>query len=319
VALSTADLRAVKYLPALLPDATVIGSIGSNTTATLFRYGNLKSTGRLISLRSLQFSQSATATAGLVLSLQADRYGSQLTPIASTLAFTSTNPSTAWDLKAGQNLLQALVINAGTSALTNVGANWSIAVEAPSVAVKTVFGDLVGQGLTAREQQLAQQYGLTGPSPRGVLPRTLHWIVENEYRTQIVDAVVIGQALTSLPAGTEVLMGQEAARSGEMLVIRSLWSTQGSGTDGLTMVVQVDDNKEFLEINAYGLGVALPAPAFIQAEQQVAIYALANSTVSNVVMGAEVWHVRLTDEIRYRLGNLDVPQQVKDKIDAGVL
>ena len=172
--------------------------------------------------------------------------------------------------------------------------------------------------LTGAEQQLAAQAGLTGSTPRGVLPRTFEWVVHNEFESQVTDSAVIGQALPTLVAGTPVLMAQDSAHGDEALVIRSLYTTQGTGSDGLTMIVQVDDDDAFLQTPAYGLGVALPVEVFILASQQVSIYAVSTTSTNDVAMSAEIWHVRLTPEIRYRLGQ-SVASSVSQKIQVGVL
>lgn len=316
MALSTAFFRALKYLPALLPDATTFPTLATNTTPqTLFSYGNLRSTGRLVTLRSLQFQQSATDVAAALLIAQADSYSTPSVPVASILPQIAVRPDRPWRLPAAANRLQALIANPG-SQLTNFAVNWTVLVEEPSIATKLKFPRAFG--VTASEQQLAAQAGLTGSTPRGVLPRTFEWVVHNEFETQVTDSAVIGQALPTLVPGTPVLMAQDSAHGDEALVIRSLYTTPGTGSDGLTMIVQADDNDDFLQIPAYGLGIALPVETFIIASQQVAIYAVSTSSTNNVAMSAEIWHVRLTPEIQYRLGQAVSPS-VAQKLQVGVL
>lgn len=316
MALSTAFFKALKYLPALVPDALMLPSVASNTTPqTLFSYGNLRSTGRLVTLHSLQFQQSATDVGASAIVAQADTYSTPLVPVAAILPQVAVRPGRPYRLPAAANRLQVLLSNPG-SALTNFGVNWTVLVEQPNIAQKIKFPQ--DFSLTAQERQLAAQAGLTGQTPRGVLPRSFEWVVENEFRNQVTDSAVIGLAVPTLQPGVPVQMAQDAAHGQEILVIRSLYTTPGTGSDGLTMTVQVDDNDAFLQIPAYGLGIALPVEVFIIAEQQVTITASCTTATNDIAMSAEIWHVRLTPEIQYRLGQA-VPASVSQKIEAGVL
>lgn len=318
MALSTSQFSALRYLPALLPDALTIPTLGTSGTPTnLFSYGNLKATKRLVSLRSLQFPQSSTDVGTQTLLIAtADRYSTGPVSLLSTLPMSSVRAEGVWNLPAASNLLQVQVQNPGAD-LSNFAANWSILVEEPAIAQKLKFPQSFT--LTAAEQQLASKMGVTGGSPRGVLPRSFDWILENEFKNQVADRAVIGQyQATVYASGQPTLMGIDTAKGNEVLAIRSLYTSQGSGSDGLTLLVQVDDNDAFLTINAYGGGVALPMPCFILAEQQVAIYALSSSNASDVAMSMEVWHMRQTPEIMARMGEA-VSSTLAEKIQAGIL
>lgn len=314
--ISAGLLEKLKFLPAILPDGTTLASLASGAGATpLATYGNLQESGLLTSLRDLQVYRAQTP--GVTVSVQADNYS---TPQIDSLALSLVDPRLD-SHRAGADLsaAQSLAVNA-----TNVtGApvplfwgNWTLAAERPSIAQKLKYPEFFT--LTGDEQKLAAQMGLTGQNPRGVLPRTLAWIIENEYKTQIVDAVTLAQTLPVGATSAATLFIQEARRANEMLVLAGLAITAGSGADGLSLWIGVDTKNTFLQVPAYALGSGKPLRTFIQAGQQLKIQAASTSAIAAVSIAATIWHVRLTDEIRVRMGSL-TSGPVFDKIQAGVL
>ena len=314
--ISAGLIEKLKFLPAILPDGTTVPSLASGAGATpLATYGNLQESGLLTSLRDLQVYRAATP--GVTVSIQADNYS---TPQIDSLALSLIDPRLD-SHREGANLAgaQSLAVNAANATGSPVPlfwANWTLAAERPSIAQKIKFPEFFT--LSPEEQQLAAQAGLTGPNPRGVLPRTLSWIIENEYKTQIVDAVTLAQTLPVGATAAATLFIQEARRANEMLVLAGLAITAGSGADGLAIWIGVDTSDTFLQIPAYALGSGKPLRTFIQAGQQIKIQAASTTPIAAVSIAATIWHVRLTDEIRVRMGQVK-SGAVYDKIQSGVI
>lgn len=300
----------LRYLPVLIPDGTTISSLAvGGPPVPAFSYGSLNGD-RLVSLRGLQHP----ATAGVNLTVQADTYTSKPTDSVASALWAAFDPLAdhVWDTGAW-NRLQ---INAQNGSLNAVADYWlaaNLLVESPSLAQKAKWG----QTLTAAEQTLADKAGLLGPHPRGVLPRTFEWVRLNEYQNQIVAATPAGQTLAvSTTAPTTFV--QDNATGQEMLVLAGLATTPGSGTDGLTIIVSLDNGELSLQWPAFPLGTGHPMPMFLQAAKNIEVQALATSAGVTASINALIWHVRLTDEIRVRLGQI-TSGSAFDKITSGVL
>jgi hypothetical protein len=317
VALSTGFFRSeVKHFPALLPDATVYASL-ANATANqqVFQYGPMAATNRLLTLRSLQ----TQSVAGVSLAITADGYNSgQVDSAAAALLAPFDGLEDALHSDTAPNTMRLQVSNASGSAAANYWLNWSVLCEKPSLAQRLKFRGSSMPALTPADEALARKLGLLGTSPRGLVPRTFEWIRDNEFRTQIVTANPVGQT-QAIAANTEVTFFTENARSDEVLALVLLMGSPGSGSDGLTTTVQVDGDQSFLTLANYPAFSGKPLPMFILAEQQIIVTATATSTLAAASLVGLVWHIRKTDEIRYRMGDQNVPQEVKDKIDGGVL
>lgn len=307
--ITTGVLTQLRYLPALVPDGTTIASLAAGGAATpAFQYGGI--TKRLVSLRGLQHS----ATAGVNLSVQADGYNSKGIDSAASALWSASNPLAdhVWD-DGAWNRLQVNAQNVTTAAVTNYWLAANILVEQPSIAQKLKWN----QPLTAEEQIIAANAKLLGSNPRGVLPRTFEWTKLNEYQNQIVDAIPASQTLSV--GTTAVTFADESAGANEMLVLAGLATSPGGGTatDGLTIIINVDNTELSLQWPAFPLGSGHPVPFFLQAVKNIQIQAIASSAVTTSI-SALIWHVRLTDEIRVRLGQI-TSGPVFDKIAAGVL
>jgi len=278
--ISAGLLEKLKFLPAILPDGTTVASLASGISATsLATYGNLQETELLAALRDLQAYRAQTP--GVTISVQADNYS---TPQIDTLALGLIDPRLDSHREAsnlaGAQSLAVNAVNATGSPVPLFWANWGLAVQRPSVAQKLKFPEFFS--LSPEEKVLAAQSGLSGPTPRGVLPRTLAWIIENEYKTQIVDAVTLAQTLPVGTTAAPTLFIQEARRANEMLVLAGLALSAGSGSDGLALWIGVDTSDAFLQVPAYALGSGKPLRTFIQAGQQLKIQAASTSAIAAV-------------------------------------
>lgn len=313
-ALSTGLFKKLTKFPYLLPDAALIPSFAAGANPTLvFSYADLAGSGLLLRARDLQ----AASVAGVTLRPHADEF--QPRPIDSA-AIAALDPfRDAWretsNLVAA-SLLQLNVANGTGATQDNYWANWGVEVWKPNVAQKLQLPGTFA--LDSAEQALAQSHGLNPPTPRGVLPRTLDWIMANEYANQILDAVPVAQTLAVPGTGAPVLVGQVNAAANEALVIAGFATSQGSGADGLTVWLGVDTDDSFLQIPAYPAGGGKPMLTFIQCASQAKIQASATSAVAAASIAAVVWKVRLTDEIAARIGK-PASAQVVAKESAGVL
>ena len=315
--LSAGYLKNLDKFPYLLPDSVNIASLASSsiTLTTLFDYSGLKSSGLLVRPRYVQASNAT----GVKLEFVADDFRPKLTYSSALAEFNPFEDAfgETWNAPAG-DFVQLLAQQNTGAAIDNFWANWSLEAFRPNVAQRLQLpGSL--RAPTAAEEQLGQKAGLGGPQPRGVLPRTLDWIIDNEYRTQIVAIDLLTQ-VTDVDTGAPTLIGQANAKGNEALVLAGLYTSQGSGTDGLSMLIGIDEDDGFLTVTAYGAGGGKPMRTFIQAASQIKIQASATATSDSVTMAAVVWHVRLTEEIKARLGD-EAAQNTPaaEKIASGVL
>ena len=302
----------LRYLPALVPDGTTLATIAvGGPPVPAFSYPSLKQQ-RLVSLRGLQHP----SVSAVNLTVQADTYTSRSIDSVASALWQPFDPlaAHAWDASAW-NTLQVNVQNGGTVVVDNYWLAANILVQNPIVAQKIKW---YGSGsLTPSETATADKAGLLGPHPRGVLPRTFEWIRENEYINQILDAVTAGQTLTvSTSAPTTFVQANAGSR--EMLVLAGLAVSPGSGSDGLTVIVSLDDSELVLQWAAYPLGSGNPLPVFLQAAKNLSIQMVATTANVTASLSALIWHVRLTEEVQVRMGQL-TSGSVFDKIQLGIL
>ncbi len=312
--LTTGLFGHLPFYPAVLPDATNIASWTSGGAATsVFDYEDVQTTGKLLRLRNLQLATPTTYPTSITVT--ADSY---ITPAvdAATIGKATVAGAipSAWgnvhNAAAGRKL-RATALNSTGGTITNQWFSWGVQVGRPTIAEKLLLPGLFP--VSSDERALADKYSI---GSRGVLPRTLDWIIANEFATQIVDAVVLGQVMGATT--TRQTWIQESARANEVLVLAGLWMSPGSGTDALTLQVGIDNNTNLYQVAAYGLGQGVPQPCFLMGRQQIVLQANANTTVSNVNVSAVIWHCRLTDEIRVRLGDIQSGADV-EKITVGVI
>ena len=302
----------IRYLPALVPDATTIATLATAGAATpAFSYTGLGQK-RLVTLRGLQHAN----TSGVNLVVSADTRNSKTIGSAADALWTPFDPVAEQQWNAGA--WNSLVVTAQNTTAANIDTYWlaaNLLVQNPDVAQKIKWT----QPLTAADQALAEKAGLIGTNPRGVLPRTFEWIRQNEYQNQIVNAVPSAKTV-NLAANVAQTIADASAGANEMLVLAGLAVSPGAGTstDGLKVIVSVDNGDLDLQWDAYPLGSGKPAPWFLQAQKNIVVQVIASEAVNTVHCAALIWHVRLTDEIRVRLLEL-TSGPVYDKIQSGVL
>jgi len=314
--LSTGFLKEVRYLPFLAPDGVVLPSLAASTVGyPLFSFTQLTKLARVARLRHVR----ALAEAGVGLTFTADSYS---TPLVDTAAMgLVTAPiglsGDPWTMRALNRLTGTVTNNTG-SAVSNWWATWAVEWDTVPLALKARHTTDYG-ALTPEEQTLLEQAGLTGPEGQSTVPRDLTWIIRNEYVPHIREAVLLGQTLTVTAGANPTLFVQEARQdANEMLVLAGLAISPGSGSDGLTLMVGLDDQDDFYTTPAYPLGQSGFTPWFIQAPRLIKLQATATTTVTNVSLVAWIWHVTLTDAIRYRLEE-GAAAAVADQIEVGLL
>ncbi|MDA8118452.1 MAG: hypothetical protein M0Z85_00040 [Gammaproteobacteria bacterium] len=300
----------LKYLPALLPDvagnASTVPIQVAGAPKALFQYSHLRQR-RLVTLRGLQHLD----TAGISLTVQADNYQSKSIDNSAAALWSAFNPTAGavWDTSAWDSL-QVNAQNT-TADVINYWAAANVLIEAPTLARMAKYPGTVT--LTGRQLAEVQKLGIDG---RGVLPRDFEWIRLNEYQNQIVAAVPLS---TTLPVGVApVTFAQDNAKGNEMLVIAGVAVSAGTGTDALTITFTLDDGDVVLSYPAYALGSGHPVPMFLQAAQNVQVTMTANTSETGIQCSVLVWHVRLTDEIQVRLGNV-TSGRVYQKVMSGVV
>jgi hypothetical protein len=312
--LSTGFLDQVRYFPFLAADGTVLSSLAAGTAGyPLFQFSELAKKRRVARLRAWR----ATAQAGVGLTLTADSYGSPLIDTAALglVPAPSALTGSVWDVRA-LNQLSGTVSNTTPNAVSPWWAAWAVEFDAVPLAEQAAHAEVYGS-LTPDQARLVQEQA-QDPVAAATEPHDLTWIIRNEYVPHIREAVILGQTLTVTP-GNPALFVQEARQDAqEMLVLVGLTMSPGSGTDGLTLIIGRDDQDVFYETPAYPLGQAGFLPWFVQAPRLLKIQATATTTVSAVSVAAWIWHVRLTDAIRYRLDQ-GVPTPVAQAIEVGAL
>lgn len=305
--LTSGLFKSLRHLPAVLPDAATV-SLGANSVPTpIFSYPGLKATGRLISLMSLQQG----GVSGIQWSVQAD--GQVLGPYdaAAAALWDPSDPLHTMITRATvTGRLEVLAQNTTATAVDLLWSNASVLVQEPSIAEKLQYPSTFP--LTAGEKVLATKYGL---AQNPALPKSFREIIDTEYRPFVSSVVPLGKTLTT--SSTLQAVATVTPNAGEMLVLTGLAVSPGSGSDGLTVQVGIDEDTSLLQLPAYGLGSGKPVFLFIPATQMIQI-ALSSTTAVTASCSALVWHVRLTDAMRVRLGAI-TSGPVYDQVTAGVL
>lgn len=308
-------LSRIELLPVMLPDAAVATLQPGVTPAAIFSYADLSRRGRVVRARHLNVQDPGT-TGAAILYATADRVTPPPADAHALNTAAALGPGVAhheaWDLQAADYLLLRAQNQTGSAA--TVWLNWVVEADRPSIARLAQLG----RPLDPRQEDLAKKYGLTGSTPRGVLPRSLDWIIQNEYRNNILAASTV--ALTQAVApGVPVSFVQMTPPADACLVLTSLYVSPGSGADGLTLLYGVDGDNDLYSLPAYPLGSAgAPVAHFLQARRQLNISCTATSTVAAVTMAAVVWQVRLTPEIEAHQGSVTAGE-VAEKVEVGVL
>lgn len=300
-----------KYLPAEVPDAVNTTLAAQSAPAALFRYGTLAAGGRAYALGGLQLDSAS----GVVLSLSTDQASApQLHTGAASLLSTAEDPPRVWhaDFRDRMDLAAA---NPATSALSTWWATARIRILRPSVGLKLAQAGVWGP-LDAGEIALARKFDLNGPAATGSRWLDFAGIRDRVYAPNVALAAVYGQTVTATSAPVSVVTVN--AKQGEILVLRALAVSTGSGSDGLTVTAAVDEDAAFASWPAWGLGHGNPVPCFIQATQQIQLSLSSTAAFgTSATLAASIWHVRITPAIAAHLGQ-SAPVAVMDAVRAGV-
>ncbi len=311
MSLTTGILGTLPFYPALLPDAADINSFtaGGNAT-TVFDYEGLAGANVIARLRNLQTANNQK----VALTVTADSYTANAIDAAAVNMAQSTY--NAWGRTFGetaiQNRLLMTALNNSAGTITDQWFSWGVQVERPNIAQMQQFA--ADFSLTAEQQALAEKYA---SGSRGVLPRSLDWIIANEYATQITGGGVLGQTL-NLTTSMQTAW-QESVGPNEALVLVGLAVTPGTYANNITLQVGIDNTANVYQITSFGLGSGAIQPCFLQAKQQIVIAANAGANVSNITVTPVIWHVRLTDEIRAHMGMPVKDPNTLAKVLVGVL
>ena len=300
--LSTGRFKGENRLPVVLADAYNIPSLLALTPSTaLAQYAGLRTNGQIVTLESLQHSNAA----GVSLFVTADGYSSAPLDAAASALFTPTDPTQGPIFhNEAVSKLEIDIANTNQAPVSNFWSAWTVGLRKP-----TLLDRLFNHGLsplTSAEMELLLANGID-PSrglPSGIYPRSLKWIIDNEYRNHLRNAVPLSKS-SALPGGSAVLMFSDTPRSSDdLMVVTALAVSPGSGSDGLAAIVGVDNNESYLTLPAYPIGTGKPLPLFIQATTRLDFYLTSASAVAAASLAVVVWHVDKTDEIRVRLGEI---------------
>lgn len=311
-ALSTGLFSRLRSFPQVLPDGKNITTLDNTANQTeVFSYSRMAANGLLVRARDVQFK--APSASGLSYLLTADGF---ISPTVDALAASNMRAQIdaggeVWNT-AAYNTLTLNVQNQTGSTISDQWTNWSIEVDRPSVATKLQFPEAFV--VSPEEEELARTFGV---GPRDVLPRPLSWIIANEYAGHIVDTIPFSATKDVADTGTTSFFGVNV-QGGTMLVLRSLYISAGSGSDGLTAQLTVDEQSDFLSLPAYSVGNGNPVATFIQAEKSISLQCTATSASNSVSVAGVVWVVRLTDLIRARL-NLGVQNAIERDAKGNIL
>lgn len=301
--------RTPKYLPAEVPDAVSLSLAAQGAPQAIFQYGTLAADGRAYSLAGL----ATASTAGVNVAVTADGRGAaQLQSAAMALIPPTELPPRAWHADF-HDRLQVTAANSTTAALSPWWALARIRILTPSIGLR-LSQPGVWPALGAGDQALAAQFDLTGSASTGSRWLDFAGIRDRVYAPNIRMAAVYGKTVTATSAPTTVV--QLSPGAGELLVLRALAVSPGSGSDGLTVTLGVDEDSAFAAWPAYGLGNGAPVGCFIQATEQITLSLSASSSTS-ATLAASVWAVHITPAIAARLKQT-VSVAVADAVRAGV-
>lgn len=301
--------RSPKYLPAEVPDVVSMSLAAQGAPTPIFQYGTLAAADRAYSLAGLTMA----TTAGVNIAVTADGRGAaQLQSAALALMPAVDPPSRVWHADF-RDRLQVTAANATTAALNPWWALARIRILHPTIGLR-VGQPGVWPALGAGDQDLATKFDLTGPAATGSRALDFAAIRDRVYAPHVRMAAVYGQAVTATAAPTTVIQLSPAA--GELLVLRALAVTAGSGSDGLTVTLGVDEDSAFAAWPAYGLGNGTPVPCFIQATEQLTLSLSATASTA-ATLAASIWSVQIVPAIAARLGQR-VSVAIADAVRAGV-
>lgn len=314
MALTTGTIHQLRAFPALLPDGVYVSSFGTSTPQSLVSLPDLHKPGRIARLRRLR----TPADTGVTLTVTADAYTSPVIDTAAAMAASAPAGlvNDPWEVTAASKLIAA-ARNGSGAAVADWWATWLIEIDQPNAALQQQY-PAVYPALSAEQAAAAQAEHLDDPAVRSLAPRPLQWIIDNEYRSQLRRSVMVGKTI-SLAAGGNPTTYVQAARQSpdEMLVLAGIVTSTGTGSDQLTLTIDLDEGSFTYDVLAYPLGQVGFVPLFLQAERLIQVRA-ATQTAEQISVAANIWHVGLTDAIRYALGN-SVPTDITQPKVAGTL
>lgn len=301
--------RTPKYLPAEVPDAVTLSLPAQGAPQPVFSYGTLATADRAYALAGLTMA----STAGVSVAITADGRGAAQLQSAALALMPPTDLPPRLTHADFRDRLQVTAANTTTAALNPWWALARIRILAPTIGLR-LGQPGVWPALGAGDQALATKFDLTGPLATGSRALDFAAIRDRVYGPHVRMAAVYGQAVTATSTPTTVVQLSPAA--GEVLVLRALAVTAGSGSDGLTVTLGVDEDSAFASWPAYGLGNGDPVGCFIQATEQITL-SLSATTSTAATLAASIWSVQITPAIAARLKQ-PVSTAVADAVRAGV-
>lgn len=301
--------RTPKYLPAEVPDAVSLSLAAQGAPQAIFQYGTLATANRAYVLAGL----SMASTAGVNVAVTADGRGAAQLQSAAVALLPATEPPPRLFHADFRDRLQVTAANTTTAALDPWWALARIRILTPSIGLR-VGQPGVWPALGAGDQALATKFDLTGPGATGSRALDFAGIRDRVYAPHVRMAAVYGQAVTATSAPSTVVQLSPAA--GEVLVLRAMAVSAGTGSDGLTVHLGVDEDSQFASWPAYGLGNGNPVGCFIQATETITL-SLSATTSTGATLAASIWSVQITPAIAARLDQ-SVSTAVADAVRAGV-
>lgn len=210
--------------------------------------------------------------------------------------------------------------NGGAGAKTDYKTFFSLRIIKPTVAHKL----RLGIPLTAEEQKLNQELGISDTVQKGLLPLPLSQQIAREY--QVIQEETHGFNVTVPTTG--VVVDTLHPVNGQFLVLTKLSADPGdAAADNIRVAIDRDHIPDYIEFPTWGLGataaVALgkEISCFIPAltELRVKLKATVSKTIN---IRFTVWKCALTNIFRARWGLAtkdELPGDVYNKVMAGVL
>jgi hypothetical protein len=258
-AYGTANLQSARrYWLERTPFTTVISSLAPGQTTTVFSlqgWNPGSSTDMVATLLSLGITQYPNLQVTVTADGQSYRY------------FADEFPPALEQVLMGHSAVRNLSLqltNLSTSAtMTNIQALYV----AQSWRAPVAYKQLHGYALTADEQRVARAAGLA-PNPAldvGLYPLPLDFIIERSYvNRRISPWLRLAQPIVLAQAGVPQTIDQIQARPNELLVLFRI-GVDADFDDGVTLIVDRDNDSSYLQLNADQLSIRSPLPLLLPA------------------------------------------------------
>ena len=225
-----------------------------------------------------------------------------------------------FSLLAKNRLYYNLFDSSAVTAKTDFKTFFSLWVIKPTVAHKLRYGI----PLTAEEQKLNRDLGISDTVEKGLLPLPLAQQIAREY--QVIQEETHGFVVTVPTAGIDVETLHPV--NGQFLVLTKLSADPGdASTDNIRIAIDRDQVSDYVEFPTWGLGATAAVSlgkeisCFIPALSELRIKLKA--TVSKTInIRFTIQKCALTNIFRARWGLVtkeELPKDVYDKVMAGVL